>query len=284
MDQNAWVKIRVNANPNLLEVLSPVFFELGCQGINELSDHFQLFFEQKDWTSDKKQQLLAILETYVVDGPAELKVEDVPSEDWTENWKKNFKPFRLGDKILIQPDWENLVPGEGETVITIAPKMAFGTGHHETTKLILQMLEKVVHPGMSVLDAGTGSAILAIYAAIKGANPVMAFDNDPLAIENALENCTLNNVTHVKAVCAELKDIKAEPYDLIVANINRNVLLDLAGPLKAYSKKTGWLILSGLLVTDREDILGKYRTQGWELLKEEMMGEWMALLLKNSDA
>jgi len=161
--------------------------------------------------------------------------------------------------------------------------MAFGTGHHETTQLILDLMEDLIVPEMAVLDAGTGSAILAIYAALKGAN-VIAFDNDPDAIENGEENCGLNSVSsNINLFCTDLSGIKTEIYDLIIANINRNVLLDLATPFLDYSASGKLLLLSGLLESDRETILKKYNHAGWELQKGKQKGEWVALLMKNGN-
>lgn len=279
-----WVKITVKTDPRILEEISPYIFEWGCQGINELTDRFEMFFEKKDWNDSINSSLFELIKKHATITKTDILFENVPAENWNENWKKNFTSFRVGKNIIIQPDWEQTAASGNETIITIAPKMAFGTGHHETTQLILKMMEGLIEKNWTVLDAGTGSAILAIYAALCGAKRIRAFDNDPQAIENAAENCALNNVSKkIELSCAVLKDIHAEAYDLIVANINRNILLELADSFPLYSKNNGLLVLSGLLITDRDEILKKYQ-KNWSLIKEEKMGDWLALLMRNTNA
>jgi len=279
--QNNWIGISVKHSPEILEELSPQFFALGCQGINELERSFELCFSEKDFNDSVKRNLMVILKLKDI-AENDIVFSVIEPENWNENWKENFKTFRVGQNIVVKPDWESYQSTNLETVITIAPKMAFGTGHHETTRLILELMEDVVKEGMSVLDAGTGSAILAIYAALKGAGITVAFDNDPEAIVNAEENCTLNDVSSkIELYCDDLSGIKKKEYDLIVANINRNVLMKLAIPFLEYSKPDNLLILSGLLVTDYDDILKQYSEAGWQLQKSKQQGEWMALLMKN---
>ncbi|KAA3608813.1 MAG: 50S ribosomal protein L11 methyltransferase [Calditrichaeota bacterium] len=280
INQNNWIGITVNHSPEILEELSAQFFLLGCQGINEQADCFELVFSTNDFNEKTKSKVLDLLKSKNVE-KENLQLSTIEPENWNENWKVNFQTFRIGQNIIIQPDWENYQAKAKGTVITIAPKMAFGTGHHETTRLILELMEDIIEPGMSVLDAGTGSAILAIYAAMKNAAPVVAFDNDPEAMENAEENCSLNGVSaNVKLLCSDLAGIETKQYDLIVANINRNVLLQLATQFLSYSAPGNHLILSGLLNSDYNDILEAYKAAGWHLIKSRQQGEWMSLLMK----
>ncbi len=278
--KNSWIGIYIKYPPAILEELSAYFFAMGCQGINELESSFQLFFYEEDFTDSTREKLFSLLNSKGID--VQIVFNKIEAENWNESWKENFKIFQVGQKIIVKPDWENYTAKKNETVITIAPKMAFGTGHHETTQLILELMENRINPGMSVLDAGTGSAILAIYAALKGAGTIVAFDNDPDAIENAAENCALNAVSSkINLHCNDLSMITKKEYDLIVANINRNILLQLATPFLDYIIPGGLLILSGLLTTDFDDILKKYNEAGWHLLKSKQKGEWMAILMKN---
>lgn len=280
MNNQNWVEVLIKTDPAILEELSPKFFALGCQGINEVENGFKLYFFEAAYKKEIKEQLISILKEKQLLS-ALTDEQDIANENWNENWKESFKKFYLGKNIVVQPDWENHKQEKDETVITIAPKMAFGTGHHETTQLILQLLELFPATDKTLLDAGTGSAILAIYAALTGAYKVTAFDNDPEAIENAHENCHLNEVQNiVELQCSVLNEIKQEEYDFIIANINRNVLLQLAPKFLTYAHKKTVLILSGLLLTDRVTILETYQKAGWQAEKEMVQGEWMALLLK----
>jgi len=278
--QNNWIGIYIKYPPAVLEELSPYFFAMGCQGINELEYSFQLYFIERDFTDSVKIQLLEFLCSKGID--VQIVFKKIEPENWNENWKENFKIFRVGKRIIVKPDWESYKAIEDEIVVTIAPKMAFGTGHHETTQLILSLMENIIQPGMPVLDAGTGSAILAVYAALKEAGTIVAFDSDPEAIENAKENCALNDVSSkIKLYCDDLSGIAKKEYGLIVANINRNVLLQLATPFLGYSAQGNLLILSGLLETDYKDILKKYSEAGWQLQKSKKKGEWCALQFQN---
>ena len=158
--------------------------------------------------------------------------------------------------------------------------MAFGTGHHETTQLVMVMLQKYLKNEQRVLDAGTGSGILAILAAQLGAAEITAFDNDPIAIENAKENFDLNNIkTAHSIIYGVLEDIKELEYDVIVANIDRNVLLQLPEKLVGYIRPGGILILSGLLSRDEDKILNAYEEFDWRPVEKNQRGAWIVLAL-----
>lgn len=280
-NKQEWYEIKINLKPEHLEWLSPYLFALGSEGIFERENDFFVYFKMGEWSQEKLHLLTQYLaESFPERSTPLIEIDDLPDEDWNEAWKESFKTFHLGRNIVVKPDWASYTPNSGEMVITIAPKMAFGTGHHETTQLILMMLEKYLKADQSLLDAGTGSGILAIYAAILGANPVIAFDNDDVATENALENAALNGVAgKISCFTGELKDAGEQQFDIIVANINRSVLLDLAPRFSGYLNKNGRLILSGLLVTDEDVIMEAYKKHGWTLIQKEQRKEWMALVL-----
>ena len=213
----------------------------------------------------------------------QIKTKQVVWEDWTENWKQNFATFRVEPNIIVAPDWEEPQVQPGEQLIKISPKMAFGTGHHETTQLILSLLPANLDRGMQVLDAGTGSGILAILAAKLGAGHVTAFDTDPVAVENARENTELNSVKNkIDIYTGYLSDGLKNKYDLIMANINRNVLLDLCVQWSDYIQPGGKLILSGILETDEDIIRSAYEKKNWQYLNKKQKGEWIALVFSYS--
>jgi ribosomal protein L11 methyltransferase len=280
--KSGWTEIRVNADPMLLEELSVPFFDMGCQGIDEQQNGFTVYFKKEHWTDATKMIFSSLLENKDITAD-KITYQTLEEENWNENWKEYFKTFRLGKNIIIKPDWEVYEAEDEEKVVTIIPKMAFGTGHHETTRLILKQLEETVRPGMSVLDAGCGTAILAIYCAVMGAGKITAFDVDAVAVENARENIMLNQVAdRICLRCATLQDINKEAYDLITANINRNVLLDLAAPFNAYTRPGTILLLSGLLHEDKDAVLQQYNREGWILEKSEQRAEWLSLRLIKS--
>lgn len=281
MDETTnWIDITIKADPQLLEELSASFFEIGCQGIHENDDSFTLYFAEAAWDDDLKMAVKQILEKKKIN-ETDIGFHVLKDENWNEQWKEHFKTFRVGNNLIVKPDWENYTAKAREKVITISPKMAFGTGHHATTQLILKELEGIIKPAVTVLDAGTGSAILAIAAARLGASKITAFDVDSVAIENAQENTNLNGVSdRIDLKCCKLQEIERADYDCIIANINRNVLLELAGSFKDYAHVGTLLLLSGLLVTDRDVVADAYAQGGWKLKKKTRQDEWMCLTFK----
>ncbi len=279
-----WITVTINLPPEYLENISSFLFSLGCSGIQENENSFSVFFEEAVWNNEQRTLLIEyIKQDYPDFAQDSMVISDVENQDWNEKWKENFKPLRISDHLIVLPEWENYQKKAGEETIIINPKMAFGTGHHETTKLILQLLPKYLKPGINVLDAGTGSGILAIYAARLGASAVTAFDNDPVAVENADENFELNDVKgKITSFTGEISLLKGQKFSMITANINRNVLLDLAGDMHRYIVNEGCLILSGLLAVDLELIDKSYSENGWLLVEKKQDGEWLALVFERS--
>ncbi|HHJ52613.1 MAG TPA: 50S ribosomal protein L11 methyltransferase, partial [Caldithrix abyssi] len=210
----------------------------------------------------------------------QLTVTALEEQDWNRAWKAYFKPERVTRRLVVCPPWEKYRPAKNERVLIINPKMAFGTGHHETTKLLLMFLEEFNPRGKTVLDIGTGSGILSIYAVMLGATDALGVDVEPAAVENAHENAELNGVSQrTDFLVGELNRVPARRYPLILANINRRVLENLAAPLKDYIEPQGVLLLSGLLVKDLPVIERHYQQQGWRVVSRKRLGEWQALAL-----
>ncbi|HSP88661.1 MAG TPA: 50S ribosomal protein L11 methyltransferase, partial [Ignavibacteriaceae bacterium] len=198
---------------------------------------------------------------------------------WNEEWEKNLQVIKVTDRIVIKPSSKSYIPNKKEIILTIDPKMSFGTGEHQTTKLMLRLIEKCVRPGMKVLDIGSGTAVLAIAAVKLGAANAIAIDNDEICFENGNENISLNNVEDkVEIKIGELKEIKENNFDLIVANIQKNILLNISYDIGNRLNKNGLVILSGLLAEDEEDILSRYKETGLYFIEKEKMDEWIALV------
>ncbi len=277
-----WIEIKITMPLEHLETISSYLFALGSSGLLEGKEDFTVYFPQENWIPDSYVLLRSFCETLYPD--VQFSLSEVEAENWNENWKKNFHPFYLTENCVIVPDWKKDYDASGAHKIIISPKMAFGTGHHETTKLILLLLPDFIGEGAKVLDAGTGSAILSIYAAQLGAAQITAFDTDPDAVENALENIQLNGLeARISARSAALEQIEKKDFDLILANINRNVLLHLAEPFTDFIRPGGILILSGLLEQDFERVNQTYGAAGWDLQRKEQLGEWLALVYNRKD-
>lgn len=278
--QQKWIETSIRLKPDLLEILSNDIFDLGAEGLEEANGIVRIYFTEDQWNLKSEQLLIEAVKKFDPEfNNTHIQIKEIPYQDWTESWKDNFKLFHLTDHIIIKPDWDNYQAKKGETVITISPKMAFGTGRHETTKLVMLMLQKYIKEGQRLLDAGTGSGILSILAAKLGAEQITAFDTDPTAVENSRENFVLNNIKNYNLFCGTLDDLKASKYDIIAANIDRNVLSQLAAKFTSYIKSGGLLIISGLLSRDEDKILTIYEEYGWEAIQKEQMGAWIVLVL-----
>ena len=218
-------------------------------------------------------------------GTLRLELSGVKDEDWSENWKKYYKPFRIGTHLVVKPTWEAYQPSPEDLIIELDPGMAFGTGTHETTSMCMQLLEKHLKSDMRVMDVGTGSGILAIAAARLGAKEVLAIDIDPAAVKVARENIVLNHVEdRVRAVEGDLCKSEAMPCDLAVANIVADAIRMLAAPLTRHLAKGGLLICSGIIREREQDVLDAALAAGYVVADRLEKGEWVALALRNEAA
>ena len=205
-----------------------------------------------------------------------LETQEIPDTDWNESWKENFKPVHLTDRFVVKPTWESYEPAKDEKVIAIDPGMAFGTGTHPTTRLCVEMIEKYIQKGASVLDVGTGSGILLVAAGLCGAAGGLGVDNDPVAVETAKENLTLNGVDHLFGVtCNNLIDATEKSYDLVVANILAEVVVTLLSDIHKVIHDDSLVILSGILVEKGSIVEEKLLETGFRVVEKEIEESWM---------
>ena len=276
-----WISVTVRLPEPLLETVSGFLFQLGAEGLSQQADSVTVYFAAARWTPETYSLLKEYLKNTLPDfDEQQLTVTALEEQDWNRAWKAYFKPERVTRRLVVCPPWEKYRPAKNERVLIINPKMAFGTGHHETTKLLLMFLEEFDPRGKTVLDIGAGSGILSIYAVMLGASGALGVDVESAAVENARENAELNGVSQqTDFLVGELNRVPARRYPLILANINRRVLEDLAAPLKEYIEPQGTLLLSGLLVKDLPVIERHYQQQGWRVVSRKRLGEWQALAL-----
>lgn len=214
-------------------------------------------------------------------GSLEITRETVHEQDWAENWKKYYKPFRAGERIVVKPSWEPYEAQMGDLVIEMDPGMAFGTGTHETTFMCMQMLERYVRAGDSCIDVGTGTGILAIAAAMLGARDVLAIDLDEKAVEVAKENIQKNEMQAVvRAQAGDLLKEADEIADVVVANIIADVICALCGPAKAHVRAGGVFICSGIIKEREEDVQRALKAAGYAVDHRIEKGEWVCLAAK----
>ena len=262
------------------DILSSVLFAEGCSGVEEYSDDTWLVYLSGPLGREKLPSLCNRLSSLNPDmSPEQILVTSHQEENWNEEWQKHFQPLQIGRFTWVAPPWDLPDLKEGDILVQIDPQMAFGTGSHETTKLMIRAMEKYCHRGMSVLDAGTGSGILAILAKKLGVSSVIGFDIEPEAIENASHNAGLNQVAGIDFRLGDEQEIPDDKFDLVLANINRNTLIRLIPILRQHLKQNGILIMSGILLAD-ETALEKVIEDGFEYQDRLTENEWIALVLK----
>jgi ribosomal protein L11 methyltransferase len=213
---------------------------------------------------------------------SEPELSSVSAEDWSTSWKANFKPLRVGRRLLIVPSWEEVLPGPTDIVLHLDPGMAFGTGGHETTRLCLELLEQIMDDmplllSPSVLDLGTGSGILAMAAVQLGAGRVCAVDIDPQAVEVARENLAANGLTEQVECSTTPLESMAGSFNVILANILAEELVRLAPFLAERLAPGGSLVLSGILAEKEGLVRTGFAVQPLKFLTTLQAGEWVAL-------
>ncbi|MBR6709009.1 MAG: 50S ribosomal protein L11 methyltransferase, partial [Clostridia bacterium] len=204
-------------------------------------------------------------------------------EDWAESWKQYYKPIKIGDRLVIVPIWEKYEPAEDELIVFMDPGMAFGTGTHETTRLVIRLLEKYTQPGVKMLDVGCGTAILAICAAKLGAASCAAYDIDPIAVKVARENVKDNNC--VGCVTVDQSDLlrsvpKNEKFGLVAANIVADIILRMAPDIGDYMEPGGVLLASGIIDSHADEVETALCARGFTVIDRAVENDWCALALQ----
>ena len=207
---------------------------------------------------------------------------NVSEEDWANNWKKYFKPLPVGEKILICPSWEQTDNPDGRAILSIDPGMAFGTGGHDTTRLVLETLEKYVTEGVDFLDVGCGSGILSIAACLLGAGRALGIDIDALAVKTAIENGELNGLTAPKyeiRLGDLAKDVDGQ-FPVIAANIVADAIIMLSPAIPALLAEDGVYIVSGIIDTREQDVLAALDKCGFSVVERHEHGGWLCMVCK----
>ena len=216
---------------------------------------------------------------------AEITVSGVNEEDWANSWKAYYKPIKIGERIVIVPAWEKYSAEEGEIVVRMDPGMAFGTGTHETTRLVIKLLEKYIKNGMRVADVGCGSGILAICASKLGAGECKAYDIDPVAVKVANENIKDSGLTNVTCEVSDLLkqvDKSGGTYDVICANIVADIIIRMMPDVGELMDENSVILASGIIVERSEDVINGFEEHGFKIVERIDENGWCALAVQKA--
>lgn len=230
-----------------------------------------------------KEAILYLTERYKeVNIENEIMTAKCAEEDFINNWKKYFKPIKVGGKLLIRPIWEDEFDSEGRKVLHLEPGLAFGTGTHETTRLCLELLEEYAKENDRVLDVGCGSGILSIGALLLGAGKAVGVDIDLLSVKTAIDNAKINQVEDkFICLCGDLTDKIEGKYDVIIANIVADVIIELLKDVRNYMHENTVFIMSGIIDTRKDDVI-KALSNDFDIISEKEDKGWIALAVKSS--
>ncbi|MDR2840722.1 MAG: 50S ribosomal protein L11 methyltransferase [Paludibacter sp.] len=256
------------------DVLAAELGEIGFESFVAAESGIDAYVQQNLFSTDK---LANLLHNFPLDAKISYHVTEIESKDWNEEWEKNFfEPIVISNKCVIHSSFHANYP-TAEYDITIDPKMAFGTGHHETTSLMLAYILDADLSGKTVLDMGCGTAVLAILAAMRGAKNLTAIDIDTWCVENSLENIALNNVSGIDVKLGDAALLDGLHFDVIFANINRNILLADMEKYAACLSVGGQLYMSGFYCQDIKVLEEEAKRHGLQLLEYQQKNNWAAV-------
>jgi ribosomal protein L11 methyltransferase len=261
------IQISIEANTEQQEILISELNELGATGFEQTDTHLLAYFEEDNFKTYDVNELLK---------NHSFHLTTLLKQNWNSLWESNFEPVVVDDFCAIRADFHQPIK-KVEYEIIITPKMSFGTGHHATTYMMIQQMKNIDFTNKTVFDFGTGTGILAILAKKLGSSSVTAIDVDEWSIKNAEENFHRNNTDGI--VLYQSSVLPAEQFDIILANINRNILIQYASTLVNLLSPNGILLMSGLWKEDEEAIVEVFNKL--KLIKREQKQNWISILFAN---
>lgn len=308
-----WIEVQVKTTTEAVETVTNILYEAGACGLviedpNDIT-HFETndekwdyidpkllesdfegvivkgYFEESEDLIDKIELIkdnIEMIPTYQLDkGLGEVTTSEIEEQDWSETWRKYYKPKRIGEKVVIKPTWEEYEKQEEDIIIELDPGMAFGTGTHETTMMCIRQLEKYIHKFDTVFDIGTGTGVLAIASAKLGAVNTIAIDLDEDAVRVAKQNVVKNGVANtVQVKHGDLLEIIDGKANVIVANIIADIISILAKDIKKFLENDGVFISSGIILDKIPDVKKSLEENGLTVVDEIKIGEWACLVSK----
>ena len=273
-----FIELRVTAPGELSDILVAELAEIGFDTFEDNDEGFCAYTTQDLFSADSVAEIMS---RYQGLGEVEFEHRIITRQNWNAEWEKNFQPLVIADKVSVRAPFHEARPDLAHEIV-IMPRMSFGTGHHDTTALMITNQLHINHRGKRVLDMGCGTGILAVMAVQLGAAYVLAVDVEPWTAENAADNALENNVQD--QVEARLGDVTAlegeEPFDLILANINRNVLLEDMGAYAHYLKPGGPILFSGFYEDDLHLIRAAAEQAGFQYESHLVQNHWVSAVFR----
>lgn len=306
-----WIEIQVKTTTEASEIVTNLLYESGAEGlvIEDPNIIFELEKKPGDYIDgdvnnydfegilikayiqksndlvdkiDLLKQNIKNISNYDIDyGPGEVLISEVEDSDWAEEWKKYYKPKRIGEKIVIKPTWEEFNAKDGDIVVNIDPGMSFGTGTHETTMMCIEQLEKYVHQYDTVIDVGCGTGVLAMVAAKLGAINTLAIDLDEDAVGIAKENIELNGLKNrINVKHGNLLDMVDLNANVIVGNLLAEIVVILSSEIRKFLEDDGVFISSGIILDKIDIVVEALESNGLDIVNIQKMGEWACIVSK----
>jgi len=279
-----WIDVTVRSDVDAAELLG-LLADPFVQGSWQDEGTIHIYWPSQRWSTERYVRLRQVLQQLEGRGQpgSDILVQSLPHQDWNLQWAQSVRPIRIGKRIVIRPSWEPVALQAGDIEIVLDPKQAFGTGHHATTRMLLEWLEELVHGGESVLDVGAGSGILAMVALRLGAASALGVECDPVAVDCARDYAAENGFgDHLEFRCGTLEEVDRHGElrpDLVLANLDRQTLLLLCDELARYVSHGARLLLSGILLEQEQEIVEAFSNVGAMLLQRREQEGWVALEL-----
>ena len=271
-----YIELKLKCREDYRDILMAELAEAGFSSFADSDKGFEAYAEPADFD---KSIFDEVVSRYHKVAGIKYELGKVARQNWNKEWESNYDPIIVNDRCAVRATFHEPMP-QYEHEIIITPKMSFGTGHHQTTKLMLCHQLKTSHEGKRVLDVGCGTGILAIMASRLGAAEVRACDIDEWAVENSRENFELNHCTNIEVQQGTLQETSfTGTYDIVLANINKNVLLEEMKTYVKYLKPDGLLFLSGFYEADVEDLLTEASSYGFKKKAQDSEKNWTAMVL-----
>ncbi|WP_162428460.1 50S ribosomal protein L11 methyltransferase [Pontibacter pudoricolor] len=274
-----FIEVTLKVNADFADIFTAELGELGFNAFEENEDGFSAYIDEDQFSQEALEE---VINRYAEMVQVEHAIKKIERQNWNEEWERNFEPLFIGDKVSVRASFHEK-PANAVYDIVINPKMSFGTGHHETTTLMIENQLTLDHQGKRVLDMGCGTGILAIMAGELGASEIVAVEIEDWTVENARENAELNGYATIDVRLGGAETIDGDqPYDIILANINRNVLLEDMAAYVAVLKPQGYLLLSGFYTEDLPMLQERATELGLTYLSHRVKNNWVSAIFKNS--